>query len=190
MTGAVADRRRGILDRRLAAEPAPQCGIGLQGDDPVVADRDPQRRQGRFAVRHVDQLDDGVDRLPDGLGFGPSGHHLGDGIQQADAQVGVADDHGVADRVQRHLHALFFLIQRALGLLAFADVMGQHEHALHLAVLDFAGRTPPTHRGRRSGCRSARCRQPAPGRRNPPIASAWPSPSMSADVRPMNKPTG
>ena len=157
----------------------------------VVADRDPQRRQRRFAVRQVDQLDHGVDRLADGLALGPSGHHLGDGIEQGDAQVVIADDHGVADRVQRHLDALLFLNSARSAGLALADVVGEHENTLHR-------RRPAISRDIHDRCvatgdRHVETHDLARQRAADVIRkhrSACPSPSISADVRPMNSSAG
>jgi hypothetical protein len=48
----------------------------------------------------VDDAEDDVERLADGVGFGPAGEGLGDRVHEDDLAGGLAGDDGVADAAE------------------------------------------------------------------------------------------
>ena len=75
--------------------------VGETGDHAVPQGPDGGTLDG-LASGPIDDAEHPVERHPLGLGLGPAGEGLGDGVEEGDAAAGVGGDDGIADAGEGH----------------------------------------------------------------------------------------
>jgi hypothetical protein len=126
----VANRRGGFIDRNLGAIAPQQQYIRRNLDAGSRAQHDLDRIGQSLARRLLEGLAHDIQGLPAGLERAPTRQRLGDRIEVVDQAVDVRGDHGIADRLERHLRALLFGKQLCLGELPVGHVADRSRHAL------------------------------------------------------------
>ena len=98
-----------VVDEYFRAVAANEERVIGEADDALEALDARDGGFNRLACNFVDDAEDVFERQVEGVVLTPAGEFLGDGIEQFDATVGVADDDAVADRGKSGADALFGL---------------------------------------------------------------------------------
>ncbi len=128
---ARADRRCTVVDRPFRTVPGDQNGVIRQADDHPVAERAGGGILDDLARSLVNDPEHIGERPPLGVGLGPAGQALRDGIEERDAALGVGRDHGVANAAERHAEPFRLPVEtflRAPSFDADGDLVGHRTH--------------------------------------------------------------
>ncbi len=123
-TGAVADRRSRVLDRRFVTVATDQQAVRTQADGRILQDRQRQGIRHRLAAFGIDDADHVLQGPPTGFCGGPARHALRHRVQIGDDSDEVGREHSIADRVERELCAPV-LAQHRLAACSPVDHAGQ-----------------------------------------------------------------
>jgi hypothetical protein len=111
----VADGRRAVVDRVLAALPVDEHRVVREADDGTVLQGPRGRVLDGLARILVHDPEHSAQRLTDGVRLAPAGQRLGHGIERGDAALEVGGDDRVADAAQRDPQQLASLAGPLLG---------------------------------------------------------------------------
>ena len=131
-----------MLDRKLPLVAGDEQRAGFEPSHCALAQGLQRRVVDRFPRVAVDDAENLPDRPAAGFGDRPSGHLLGDFVQQQHAAVGIGGDHSVADAAERGAQPFALAAQFherrvaiAVGAPHRADrgprEHGEHENAQH-----------------------------------------------------------
>ena len=110
-----ADRRRGVFDLGLPTVTPDEQAVRREADDLVQTYGQAQRVPRALPRLAIDDMKHLGDRSAHGRLAWPPGHGFRRQIEIGDVAIHVRAEHGVTDRVERHLGAFAFGGQRVIG---------------------------------------------------------------------------